>query len=307
MPFLNLMHLQPMRRRARRSRVAFTLIELLVVIGILALLAVLTVISAQRLSRTSRVSSAVNAVANMLQVARAHAIRENKLTVVVFRPIWDVNNKQKPQQTEMLVAAWTGETFAFNVYADGQKDLADRFLPVNGIKAQKLPAGIKVAGPLFEDGQDGNWVTQGEMPMIMQGCKEGILYSRMIAVMFASDGSLVTANPRASGKDTKSFVDFNLIDSNNNGDLQDCETPGGCASGNFQTFWMQDSVDDECNLTVVPFLAVYDDRAAREIKTLDWSNDGNMALELCGGTGFISTNAQRIHFNRYTGVAEVQQ
>ena len=295
------------RLAPRRSRMAFTLIELLVVIGILALLAILTVISAQRLSKSSRVSAAVNAVASTLQVARAYAIRENKLTVVVFRPIWDITNKQRPQQTEMIVAAWTGQTFPFNVYTDGQKDLADRFLPVNGIKAQKLPSGIKVAGPLFEDGQDANWVTQGEMPFIMQGCKEGITYSRMIAVMFAPDGSLVTANPRASGKDTKSFVDFNLIDSNGDGDPQDCATVGGCASGNFQTFWMQDSVDDETNLTVVPFLAVYDDRTAREQKALDWSNDGNMAVELCGPSGFITTNGQRIHFNRYTGVAEVLQ
>jgi prepilin-type N-terminal cleavage/methylation domain-containing protein len=295
------------RMATRRRTGGFTLIELLVVIGILGLLAILTVISAQKLSKSSRVSAATNAVTSTLQVARAYAIRENKLTVVVFRPIWDINNRQRPQQTEMLVAAWTGETFAFNTYTDGQKDLADRFLPVNGIKTQKLPAGIKVGGPLFEDGEDGNWVTQGEMQFIMQGCKEGIKYSRMAAVMFAPDGSLVTANPRASGKDTKSFVDFNLIDSNGNGDLQDCETAAGCATGNFQTFWMQDSVDDECNLTVVPFLAVYDDRAAREVKALDWSNDGNMAVELCGTTGYISTNGQRIHFNRYTGVAEVQQ
>jgi prepilin-type N-terminal cleavage/methylation domain-containing protein len=295
------------RSHTTRRPHAFTLIELLVVIGILALLGILTVISAQRLSRTSRVSAAVNSVTSTLQVARAYAIREGKLTAVVFRPLWDINNKQRPQQTEMIVSAWTGETYAFNTYADGQKDLADRFLPVNGIKAIRLPAGIKVAGPLFEDGQDGNWVTQGEMPQIMQGCRESIVYSRMVAVMFAPDGSLVTANTRASGKDTKSFVDFNLIDSNGNGDPQDCETVGGCATSLFQTFWMQDSVDDETNLTVVPFLAVFDDRAAREQKTLDWSNGSNMVVELVGPSGYIATSGQRIHFNRYTGVAEVQQ
>jgi hypothetical protein len=32
-----------------------------------------------------------------------------------------------------------------------------------------------------------------------------------------------------------------------------------------------------------------------------------MVVELVGPSGYIATSGQRIHFNRYTGVAEVQQ
>ncbi len=293
--------------RGRASR-AFTLIELLVVIGILAVLGVLTIVSVQRLSKSSRVSSAVNAVSNALQSARAYAIRENKLVVVVFRPIWDINNKQRPQQTEITIAEWTKQGIVFNAGTPGQLAIADRYTVVSGNKPLRLPVGIKVAGPLYEDGQDGNWVTQGEMPIIMQGCGESIEYSRMVAVMFAPNGSMVTRNPAASAGDSKAFVDFNLKDlTPGDNDPQDVDNANGCASGNFQKYWMQDSVDDENNLTVVPFLAVFDDRLAREGKTLDWSNSANMLIELLGPSGFVTTNGQRIHFNRFTGVAEVQQ
>ena len=300
-------------RPSRRPTRAFTLIELLVVIGILALLGILTVISAQRLSRSSRVSSAVNSITNALQVARAYAIRESKLTAVVFRPIWDVNNKQKPQQTEILVVVSTGQTYQFDVtQLYGLPNLSERFLPAQGLKAIRLPAGIKVAGPLFEDQfsatlTEVDWGTQGELSKISNGCSEAIQYSRVIAVMFAPDGSLVLANTRAGGGDTKSFVDLsNPSDFDNDGDPQDCGF-GSCTSGNYQEFWMQDAVEDECNFVLVPFLAVYDDRAAREVRSLDWSDETNMKKELTGPSGFITTNAQQINFNRYTGVAEVQQ
>jgi prepilin-type N-terminal cleavage/methylation domain-containing protein len=295
-------------RGARRFAGGFTLIELLVVIGILGLLGVLTIISVQRLSRSSRVSSSVNTVTNFLQSARAYAIRENKLVVVAFRPIWDVNNKQRPQQTELVAAEWTKEGIVF-AGAPGQLDIADRFVPINGLPSIRLPAGIKVAGPLYEDGEDGNWVTQGEMSQIMQGCREAIEYSRMIAVMFAPDGALVTRNPAASAGDSKAFIDFNLRDlSPADNDPQDVVQAGGCATSTFQQYWMQDNVEDETNLTLVPFLAIFDDRQAREsAKFLDWSNSANMVAELLGPNGFVTTNGQRIHFNRFTGVAEVQQ
>ncbi len=298
-----------MHASTRVRRAAFTLIELLVVVGILGVLSVLTIISVQRMSKSSRVSAAVNVVTNTLQSARAIAIRENKLVVVVFRPIWDINNKQKPQQTEVIIAEWTKKGVIFFAGAPGQFDVADRFIVTTSGKTRlvRLPVGIKVAGPLFEHNDDGVWVSQGEMPLIMQGCQEPHLYSRMIAVMFAPDGSMVTRNPASSAGDSKSFVDFNLDDLTPDGDPQDVEQDSQCANGQFERYWMQDHVEDECNLTLVPFLAVYDDRQARESKTLDWSNDVNMKTELFGPQGFITTNSQRIHFNRFTGVAEVQQ
>ncbi len=289
---------------ARRR--GFTLAELLVVMGILAVLGVLTAVTVQRISRDSRVASATNTVTSTLGAARALAIRDNAVVLVAFRPIWDINNRQKPQQTEMVIAKWSGESAIFNTYPDGSKDIADRFVPADGFQAVRLPVGVKVAGPLYEFGSDGVWVTQGEMPQIMQGCKESIEYSRMIAIMFAPDGSLVTRNPNASSGDTKSFVDFNKSDlTPGDFDPQDV-TAGSCATSTFDKYWKQDDVNDECNLTIVPYLAVFDDRAARERKSLDWSVPGNQLGELVGPNGYITTFSDRIHFNRYTGVAEVQ-
>lgn len=297
---------RPLPRRPQRSRRAFTLAELLVVMAIIAILGVLTAVSVQRISRDARVATATNVVTAALANARAIAIRDNRVVVVVFRPIWDPANRQRPQQTELVTAVWSGESAVFTSNpTTGQKSVADRFVPANGVQPARLPAGIKVAGPLFEDGLDNRWVTQAELPQLVS-CQEAITYYRQIAVMFAPDGSVVTRNPTASTADSKAFVDFNLTDlSPGDNDPQDVAA-GGCAGSTFERFWMQDDVNDECNLTLVPYLAVFDDRLARERRTLDWSSDGNMLQELVGPNGWIATYSDRIHFNRYTGVANVQ-
>jgi len=294
-------------RATSGGRTGFTLMELLVVMGVLAILSGLTGVSVSKISRQSRVASAVNTVTATLGSARALAIKENAVVVVAFRPTWDVNNRQKPQQTEIVVAKWTGQTSLFNI-GPGNVNISDRFVVSDSIPPTRLPAGVKVAGPLYEFGNDDIWVTQGEMPLLMGGCKESMDYSRMVAVMFAPEGTLVTRNPRSSAGDSKAYIDFNK---NNvfgplDNDPQDVDY-GNCAGGStFAKYWQQDDVSDEPNLTLVPFLSVFDDRAAREKKTLDWSNSGNMLLELAGPQGYITTNSDRIHFNRYTGVAETR-
>lgn len=302
---MNAAPIDRVRSRADGRR-GFTLAELLVVMGIIAVLGVLTAVSVQRISRDARVSSATNAVTATLASARALAIRDNAVVVVAFRPVWDPANRQRPQQTEMVTAVWSGESIVFTVDPNtNQRDVADRFVPANGIQPVRLPAGIKVAGPLFEDGLDNRWVVQAELAKTAN-CSESIVYGRQIGVMFAPDGSVVTRNPTASSADTKTFVDFNLTDlSPGDNDPQDVAA-GGCASGDFQRYWMQDDPSDECNLTLVPYIAVYDDRLARERRATDWSNESDIVAELVGPTGWISTFADRIHFNRYTGVANVQ-
>ncbi len=293
--------------RSRRAALGFTLAELLVVIGVIAVLGTLTVISVQRISRDTRTATATNTVTNALAAARAHAIKTNNLVMVVFRPIWNPNQRQTPQQTEVLIAEWTGRSHEFY---DGQ--LADVYLPANGFQPIKLAAGVKVAGPDYHSGDGGydtRWTTQPDLGRTMGGagiaaCSEAIAYSRMIGVLFGADGSLLTRNPNGATSDNKSFVDFNRVDSNGDGDPQDCDF-GTCTTDLFQKFWLQDHADDECNISLVPFLAVYDDRAARDRKTQDWSADTGLVQDLVGPQGYISTSSDRIHFNRYTGVAEV--
>ena len=54
----------------------------------------------------------------------------------------------------------------------------------------------------------------------------------------------------------------------------------------------------------VPFLSVYDDKAAREIKGTDWGNLNNMINELTGPAGYIAQFGDRITFNRFSGIPE---
>jgi prepilin-type N-terminal cleavage/methylation domain-containing protein len=290
----------------RREPRAFTLAELLVVIGVIAILGTLTVISVQRISRDTRTATATNTVTNALAAARAHAIKTNNLVMVVFRPVWNPNQRQSPQQTEAVICEWTGRSYEFL-----PEQLADVYVPANGFQPLKLAPGVKVAGPVYELGTatDSTWATQPDLARTMGGsgvpaCSEPITYSRILGVLFGSDGSRLTRNPNGATSDNKSFVDFNRIDSNGDGDPQDCQL-GTCANGNFQIFWLQDHAEDESNITLVPFLAVYDDRAARERRTQDWTSDAALATDLVGPQGYISTSSDRIHFNRYTGVAEV--
>ena len=153
-----------MNLRRRESR-AFTLAELLVVIGVIAILGTLTVISVQRISRDTRTATATNTVTNALAAARAHAIKTNNLVMVVFRPIWNPNQRQTPQQTEVLISEWTGRSFEFL-----PEELADVYLPANGFQPIKLAPGVKVAGPVYETGaNDSVWATQADMSRTMGG------------------------------------------------------------------------------------------------------------------------------------------
>ncbi len=295
-----------MTRRASAAR-AFSLAELLVVIGVIAILGTLTVISVQRISRDTRTATATNTVTNALAAARAHAIKTNNLVMVVFRPVWNPNQRQTPQQTEVVIAEWSGTAYEFPPPSPpGQ--LADIYVPANGFQPLRLAPGVKVAGPLYEvGGSDSLWITQAELPRILSvggspPCSETNRYYQQVGVMFGPDGSRLSRNPQGASSDNKSFVDFIR-----NGQQDGTSNSTPCANGFFpgSRFFLQDELEDECNVSLVPFLAVYDDRVARERRLSDWTSDEAMIRDLVGPQGYITTNSDRIHFNRYTGVAEV--
>jgi prepilin-type N-terminal cleavage/methylation domain-containing protein len=288
---------------------AFTIIELLVVIGIIAILTVITTIGARRLTSSSRLAAGTNAVTNMLGIARAAAIRDSAVTAIVFRPIWNAANPSVPQRVEMIVVRPTGDRTFFPGSPGG---VAERFLPVAGVPPIPLPEGIKVAGPMYDPpGSFGGipaeqvFATQAELPVLVN-CSETIEFNRTVAIMFGPQGEFLTRPPNSSiTLDAKSYVDWNRNGSSPTppADPQDAAV-GNCASGNFETFWLQDHPDDECNLMFVPFLVVYDDKAAREVKGLPWSNDTNVINELTGPAGYIAQFGDRITFNRFSGIPE---
>jgi prepilin-type N-terminal cleavage/methylation domain-containing protein len=311
------------RPLAARTR-AFTIIELLVVIGVIAILAALTTLGARRLTNSSRLAGGTNAVTNALGVARAAAIRDSLPTALVFRPVWDSTKKNVPQRVEMVVVRWTGAQFPY--FADNNVDIIGYkhpYRPVANVPAIVLPEGIKVAGPMYQNPAPGVavdpsgsfLVTQAELPQ-MENCAEAANFNRQIAVLFGPNGEFLTRPPGATLLDAMMFVDWNNDaalatpnDPNNPNDdpteEQDA-TQGTCAnlSSNYQKFWFQDHPNDENNILLVPFLVVYDDKAARELKGLDWSSEDNMFDELNGPSGYIRQFGDRITFNRFSGIPE---
>jgi len=289
---------------------AFTIIELLVVMGVIGVLALLTTLGARKLTQGSRLAAATNAVTSTLGNARAAAIKDSAVTGVVFRPVYDPAKPQIPQHVEMITVRSTGERIAFGATAIGLR-MSERFLPVKSVAATVLPEGIKVGGPMYDPpGNFGSvpaeqvFATQAELTLMIQ-CKEVIDCNRTIAILFGPDGQFLTRPPRSSIDENKCYVDWN----DNGGlatppaDPQDVQQ-GNCAQGLFETFWLQDHPDDENNLMFVPFLCVYDDKAAREIKGTDWGNLNNMLNELTGPNGYIAQFGDRITFNRFSGIPE---
>jgi len=295
---------------ARRRRAAFTIIELVVVMGVIGILALLTTIGARRLTSGSRLAAATNAVTSALGNARAAAIKDSEVTGVVFRPVWNSSRPNIPQRVEVITIRSTGERAAFGATNIGLR-MAERFRPVRDIPATVLPEGIKVAGPMYDPpGNFGSipselvYATQIELPLAA-ACTETIEFNRVVAVLFGPNGEFLTRAPSSSIDEQKCYVDWNDNGglANPPADPQDVQL-GACASGLFEQFWLQDHPDDETNLMFVPFLSVYDDKAARELKGTNWGVDANVLGELTGPGGYIAQFGDRITFNRFSGLPE---
>lgn len=277
------------RRGAGRS---FTLTELLVAIGIIAVLTTLTVFSVKGISKSARLSSATNTIVAVLGNARALAMKNNRPVLVAFRAKWDPKDAQQRQVTELVIAEWSGSSDLALVF--GELVVNDRFNVVPGQISRMLPAGIKVAGPWYDhtttaEFHDETWITQSEFRAMASNEAAG----RQFCIMYAPDGSVTTRNPVGDASDT--YVDYN-----GNG-LRTLTFPASAFSPDTGDFWEYDHPDDENNLNPVPFLAVYDDDEARKAFDVStWTDAIAMRADL---TTFITKNADRIHFNRYSGVA----
>ncbi len=291
-------------------RAGFSLIELVVVMGVIGILALLTTIGARRLTAGSRLASASNAVTNALANVRAAAIKDGQPTGLVFRPIWDPSKPQLPQRTELVAIRPSGDVFQFGAIG-GQPSLAVRWIPLKGFPSIPLPEGLKVAGPNYDPPPsssfpltpDTSFSTQPELRITMGSCAESIEFNRVVAVLFGADGQFLTRVPGAATAEAKCYVDWNGTTPPGATDPQEVSF-GECASSTFERFWLQDHVDDECNLMFVPFISVYDDAAARILKGTDWAVSQSMFNELTGPNGYIAQYGDRISFNRFTGLPE---
>ena len=318
---------------------AFTLIELLAVMGIIAILGVVITTSAQRISKDAKVAGATNKVLAALGEARAIAIRDRATVLVGFtvrRPTYratlnspETIDYSKPQQTEIVIAKATGRvgfpgvatTGAWTVvYPAAAIDdlLLEEFQPVAGMAPMILPAGIKVAGSaadigdINEIGQDDYWLSQ---PVLRSPFDLPLQSERgtTVVVRFAPDGSMQTRNPSLTANLTSSVTDTSSvapwIDFNRNG-LMDIGLTTGNTNGKFYAF---DELRDESLGDHAMFLAVFDDdlfHAQATPADLDsWDGYSNIDAWMNGlnkaRSNFINQFSDRIHFNRFTGVAEV--
>ena len=285
----------------RPSR-AFTLTELLIVMGVIAVLSVLTLVSVRAIIDDARLASATNVVTAALDNARALAMKNNRNVLMVFRPRLEGGENVV---VDIVACQWTGESY-INSPPLELPLVVDRFVPIAGAPVRTLPAGIKVAAPSYAIDQDDVWVTQSHLPATAQltGEVPGVVFG----VMFAPDGTSVTGNAQSDA--SLIWADF-FVD-------PDPPPPNPMAAppmmrlgieGDSPFFlnvapreFRQRFEDDEPFIVMAPFLAVYDDKEARTLKTGDWNDLSVYKDDLTGPTGYIAENANRLHFNRYTGV-----
>ena len=258
----------------RKRRTGFTLIELLVVMGIIVILIGITVVSVGAIARGSQLASATNSVKSALGTARALALKNRKPTGVVFRVDWDPNRPTAPQVTEAVFVEDAGNSLVpFGTF------IVNRYVEVQGTEREQLPVGMKVAGPSYVNNTDGLWITQPQFPAAAAGNEPP---GRLLGVLFDKNGSMITMVPESDAN--VGFVDFN----NNN------------AQDSVAGFDDYEDPDEEPNIIWAPFVAVYDDAEAREYEDdSDWNVLANYEMEL---KSYIDEFANRIHFNRYTGV-----
>ncbi|MCZ6837501.1 MAG: prepilin-type N-terminal cleavage/methylation domain-containing protein [Planctomycetota bacterium] len=298
----------------RFSTFGFTLIELLVVMAVIAIIGTIVLAAFQSLGRNIRLSSGTNSVSAALGSARAQAMKTSEFVVVVFRPkLLDDNT----QVIEMIMAQWTGQSM---IDDSGSRFLIDRFIPIPGEPIRRMPRGIKLAGPLFaettdvddsaadEDFRDDNWATQAQLTAIDQNSPldaDSEPSGRMIGVLFNPTGGVVSQIPTSNA--IGFFIDFNEDGMQSLQGLKyNFGFPGLGGDDDFPGLnnWDHRLDDDEPIVIVVPFLAVYDDVEFREFfEPTDWVSPTNVTQYETDLRQYIGENANRIHFNSYTGVS----
>lgn len=304
---------------------AFTLAELLAVIGVIAILAVVVSMSAQRISKDAKLAGATNLVLASLAQGRAIAIRDHAMVLVAFRVRQptirqsdgtELPDPSKQQQTEIVIAKATGRIGFPGAATNGNWSLIfpaqsindlliEVFEPVEGLPPKLLPTGVKVAGSACDVGaiggigQDELWLSQPQLKNFER--------ASLVVVRFAPDGTTLTRNPHLTANltpttSTDTSVVAPWIDFNRDGKI----AVGATSSTSNGLYFAYDELGDEPLGDHTLFLAIFnDDNFHEQGNPLDWQGYGSWMTLNTDRTAFINQFADRIHFNRFTGVAEV--
>jgi hypothetical protein len=296
-----------------------------------------------KVTRDAKLTSATNTLVAALGNARAIAIRDNTYVMVTFRLAGDsraVGVPLDPPVVQVVTARWTGEVITYkSPLPAGAKRLpddlsADRFLPVPGVPQRSLPSGILVAGPAFGyvtdtavGNHDNEWRTQPRFAGTISTTTSASVVTRTftpdltttevgwgIAVLFGPDGRTLSRNPEqvtevvtVAGNQNayvKAFVDFN---GNGYPACGNTSFYGGATPVNVD-FTIYDEPLDEPLVDYVPYLAVFNEKEARERfpdTAAGWRGPrtGPSQARVDAHSLFINEQADRITFNRFTGVA----
>ena len=207
---------------------------------------------------------------------------------------------------------------------------ADRFIPVPGVPTRDLPGGVMVAGPAFgfvtdtAIGQnDRQWrslprfvgtANFNATPPTYTVDTTRTELGWAIGVLFGPDGRVLSRNPEqvleletSSGGNQNAYVKA-WVDYDGNG-FPRRGTTNMYGNGPVNVdFFIYDEPTDEPLVDYVPYLAVFNDAEARErFDATQWrgrniGGNGSPPPRIRDQSLFVEEQADRITFNRYTGV-----
>jgi len=307
--------IKPTRINRQRPR-SFTLVELLVSMAIIAILAAITVVGVRAVAEGTKQASARNTIEAALETARGYAIKNNTIVMVAFRAKL-IN--ESTQVIEAVTAEYTGETYIAGGF--GFDALNDRYRPIQEIPARDLPEGIKIAAPFYKANRDSLWVASTDLIAVRSDTSTwGEVPGVIVAVMYGPDGTTRRDNPRSDA--VEAWVDFNNDGLQRRGpDDTDTYDPrvfsdtvsmndAACDLGttlidgdDLTQFYCQRYPADEPYVMQATHLAIFNDEEARELyDTSSWFQVGAVPQRIADQSDYINSYADRIHFNRYSGV-----
>jgi prepilin-type N-terminal cleavage/methylation domain-containing protein len=287
------------------SRRGFTLIELIVVIIIIAIIAGFSAMSYSKIAKGMRMSSAKNTLIASLDNARALAIRNNRYVITVFRP--RLVNDGSEQVYDIVIAEWVGDSSNAD-WGGGTIRTYDRFVPIPNVKVRTTPVGVGIAGPAYGVGDDDLWWVATYLPAVAL-IPDNEPKGEMVGILYSPEGRVVVRNAE-SGSD-RTWVDFDsdgdqTLDPDPDRDGNDSDaivirwtdegTPQLPIGANFDL----EGPGGEPNIGVTMILTVFDETALRKVYQLStWDDDDDRYRDY---TEYINKTADRIQFNRYSGV-----
>ncbi len=262
----------------------------------MAILSGLSAIAYQQITEDLRMSAAKNTITAALDNARAMAIKKNRYVMTVFRPrLEDGGNEQV---IDIVVAGWDGDS-ANAESGSGSVWTYDRFVPIPGLEVRTISGGINVAGPGYGTGDDTTWWASSHLPTIVTG----EVFGSMVGILYNPEGRVVVRNAK-SGSD-RIWVDFNQDGLQQISESETVQWPWPSPlPGNWAYFDLESAIGEPF-ISMTHVLCVFNETDCRLQNDLStwvtnpqWQND----LRNSDITEYIEENAERIQFNKYSGV-----